>query len=57
MEIVTGIIVAVVLLAIAFLDPLTRRMGDAAEADMRGIAPGVDVNRQFQRPRNEGDLL
>jgi hypothetical protein len=45
------IVVAVVLLA---MSPMTRRTGDAVAARDRR---DVDVGRDFERPRNEGDLL
>ena len=34
-----------------------RAVGEAAEAEMRAMAPGADVNKQFKRPPNEGGLL
>jgi hypothetical protein len=34
-----------------------RAGGDAAEAEMRAMAPGADVSKQFKRPPNEGGLL
>ena len=48
MEIV--IVVAVAVLA----SPMTRRTGDAAELEARRH---VDVDRQFERPSDQGDLL
>jgi hypothetical protein len=34
-----------------------RAGGEAAEAEMRAMAPGADVSKQFKRPPNEGGLL
>ena len=48
------IIVAVVLLA---RSPLARSHGDAKEAEMRAVAGGANVDRQFKRPPDEGGLL
>ena len=47
-------IVAIVVLA---KSPLSRAHGDASEAEMRAIARGADVDKQFKRPPNEGGLL
>lgn len=51
--IVVGIAVALLVLAAS---PLTRRTGDAVEQQARS-EHRVDVERQFKRPGNEGDLL
>jgi hypothetical protein len=51
--IVIGVVVALVVLAAS---PLTRRSGDAVARASR-TETGVDMNRQFKRPGNEGDLL
>jgi hypothetical protein len=51
MEIVVVIVVAAVVLAVS---PMTRRTGDAVELEARQHA---DVNPQFKRPPNQGDLL
>ena len=49
--IVAVIVVAIVVLAAS---PMTRRTGDAVDKQSRAE---VDVDRQFRRPPNEGDLL
>jgi hypothetical protein len=51
------IVLAVVLLFVVGVGPSIRRQLDATDKEARAAAPGVDVNRQFERPRNEGDLL
>jgi hypothetical protein len=51
--IVIGVAVALLVLAAS---PLTRRTGDAVEQKARS-EHRVDVERQFKRPGNEGDLL
>jgi hypothetical protein len=51
--IVIGVAVALLVLAAS---PLTRRTGDAVEQQARS-EHRVDVERQFKRPGNEGDLL
>jgi hypothetical protein len=51
--IVIGVVVALLVLAAS---PLTRRRGDAVEQQARS-QHRVDVERQFKRPGNEGDLL
>jgi hypothetical protein len=47
------IVVAIVLMLLAAGSPTIRRQQDAKEIE-RG---GVDMDRQFKRPPNEGDLL
>jgi len=51
--IVIGVAVALLVLAAS---PMTRRTGDAVEQSARA-EHRVDVERQFKRPGNEGDLL
>jgi hypothetical protein len=51
--IVVGVVVALLVIAAS---PMTRRTGDAVEQTAR-TSHGVDVERQFKRPGNEGDLL
>ena len=56
------IVLAVVLLLVTDLlaTPGMRRMGDAVEAEQLASVPGgmdMDVDREFERPRDEGDLL
>jgi hypothetical protein len=50
--IVGGVIVAIAVLAAS---PMTRRTGDAT--DQLARSEHYDVDRQFKRPGNEGDLL
>ena len=55
MEIIVFVIVAVVVtVAVLAMSPMTRRTGDAVEREARLHA---DVDRQFKRPPNQGDLL
>ncbi len=51
---IAAIIVAAVLLA---RSPLVRSHGDAMEAEMRSVARGANVDKQFKRPPDEGGLL
>ena len=61
MEIVIAVIVLVVALLVLGAAPMIRRSAGGREQEMnarlgsRGL--DVDVNREFQRPRDEGDLL
>jgi hypothetical protein len=56
-----GLIVLVVLVLVLALGvglgPTWRRVGKTSEDEMRAVAPGADVDRQFKRPRDEGNLL
>jgi hypothetical protein len=54
--VVAVIIVAAAILAVAG-GPLFRRQGDAAETQMRTVAGGANVDKQFKRPPDEGGLL
>jgi hypothetical protein len=54
MEIVFIVLVVVIAVVVLAMSPMTRRTGDAVERHAR---QDVDVGRQFERPRNEGDLL
>ena len=54
MEIVFVVLVIVIALVVLAMSPMTRRTGDAVERHARH---GVDVGRQFDRPRNEGAPL
>ena len=54
MEIVFLIVVIVFAVVVLAMSPMTRRTGDAVEARERRE---TDVGRQFERSRNEGDLL
>ena len=49
-----AVVVAVVLL---LRSPLVRKHGDAADAEMRAVASGANVDKQFKRPPDEGGLL
>ena len=51
---IVAIIVAAVLLA---RSPLVRSHGEATEAEMRSVAGGANVDKQFKRPPDEGGLL
>ena len=52
--VIVAIIVAVVILA---RSPLVRSHGDATEAEMRLVAGGANVDKQFKRPPDEAGLL
>jgi uncharacterized membrane protein len=54
MEIVVVIVVIVVAVVVLAMSPMTRRTGNAVEHEARQHA---DVDRQFKRPPNQGDLL
>jgi len=56
------IILAVVLLVAVAVTaaPAMQRMGKAVEEEQRASMPGgmdMDLDREFERPRDEGDLL
>jgi hypothetical protein len=61
MEIVIAIVVVLVAVVAIGASPLVRRSAGGRDSEMgarlgsRGL--DVDVNRQFTRPRDEGDLL
>jgi hypothetical protein len=57
MDVVFIVIVIVVAIVVLAWSPLTRRTGDAVEKEARSGARGADLDRQFKRPPNEGDLL
>jgi hypothetical protein len=57
MEIVLLVVVVIVAVVVLALSPLSRRHGDAAEAENRAVAGGADVDKQFKRPPSEGGLL
>ena len=54
-----GVLVAAVGVAIVIVmrSPLVRSHGDATEAEMRAVASGANVDKQFKRPPDEGGLL
>jgi hypothetical protein len=57
---VIAVLIAVVALLLIAGAPMVRRTAHAREQEMRAKMPGsmdVDVNRDFRRPRDEGDLL
>jgi hypothetical protein len=56
-EVVLIIVICVILVALMSLSPSLRRMGEGAEHQMRGKGSGADIDRQFERPRDEGNLL
>ena len=47
----------VVAIVIAMRSPPVRKHGDAADAEMRAVARGANVDKQFKRPPHEGGLL
>ena len=51
---IVAIVVAVLLLA---RSPLVRSHGEVTEAEMRSVAGGANVEKQFKRPPDEGGLL
>jgi hypothetical protein len=60
-EIVIALIIVVIAILAIGASPLVRRTAGGRESEM-GARLGthgldVDVNRDFQRPRDEGDLL
>jgi hypothetical protein len=61
MEIAVAIVVIVVAVLVIGASPLIRRAAGGRDDEMgarlgsRGL--DVDVNREFKRPRDEGDLL
>jgi hypothetical protein len=57
MEIALLIGAIVVAIVIAMRSPLVRSHGDATEAEMRAVASGANVDKQFKRPPDEGGLL
>ena len=59
MDTVFAVALVVVALVAIGASPLVRRYGDLRswEAKRRSPFGGTDVERQFEKPRNEGDLL
>ncbi len=57
MEIALLIGAVVVAIVILMRSPLVRSHGDATEAEMRVVASGANVDKQFKRPPDEGGLL
>jgi hypothetical protein len=61
MEIVIALLILVVAVLLIGASPLVRRTAGGRDDEMgarlgsRGL--DVDVNREFKRPRDEGDLL
>jgi hypothetical protein len=51
------VVILVVAIAVMSMSPLSKRSGEHAEHEAHAMAPGADVNRQFERPRDEGNLL
>jgi hypothetical protein len=59
-EIVIAIVVLVVVVLVMGAAPMIRRLGSASEDRMKARMPrgmDVDVERDFKRPRDEGNLL
>ena len=54
-----ALLIGVVVVAIVILmrSPLVRSHGDATEAEIRAVASGANVDKQFKRPPDEGGLL
>ena len=54
-----ALLIGAVVVAIVFVlrSPLVRKHGDAADAEMRAVAGGANVDKQFTRPPDEGGLL
>ena len=57
MEIILLVVAGIVAIVVLARSPLSRAHGDASEAEMRAIARGADVDKQFKRPPSEGGLL
>ena len=60
MEVIITIGIVVILLVgimVAGRSSLVKRSGEQPEHEMHAMAPGADVKRQFERPRDEGNLL
>jgi hypothetical protein len=57
MEIALLIGAVVVAIVILMRSPLVRSHGDVAETEMRAVASGANVDKQFKRPPDEGGLL
>jgi membrane protein implicated in regulation of membrane protease activity len=59
MVVVVALIIVVVLLLVVGTAPMVRRFGAASEDQMKARLSSrrVDVERDFKRPRDEGDLL
>jgi hypothetical protein len=58
--VVIALLIVIVALLLIGGAPMVRRTAHAREQEMRARMPGsmdVDVNRDFRRPRDEGDLL
>ena len=51
------VVVIVIGVVIASRSPMVRGHGDALEDAMRSETRGADVDRQFERPPDEGGLL
>jgi hypothetical protein len=60
MELLIALVILVVAVLVIGGAPMVRRTAHARETEMRARMPGsmnVDVNRTFDRPPHEGDLL
>jgi hypothetical protein len=56
MEIVIAVVVVVICAGVVGAT-LGRRDARVVEDELEAIAPGAHVDRQFERPRNENELL
>jgi flagellar basal body-associated protein FliL len=51
------VVILIAAIAVMSMSPGAKRAGEQAEHEAHAMAPGADVNRQFERPRDEGNLL
>jgi hypothetical protein len=51
------VVILIVAIAVMSMSPMSKRAGEQADHEAHAMAPGADVNRQFERPRDEGNLL
>jgi hypothetical protein len=56
MEIALLIIAIIVAVGLLARSPMARSHGQATEDEMRAIAGGANVDKQFKRPPDEGGL-
>ena len=57
MEIALLIVAIIGAAVLVSRSPLVRSHGEATEAEMRAVAGGANVEKQFKRPPDEGGLL
>jgi flagellar basal body-associated protein FliL len=51
------VVILIVAIAVMSMSPGAKRAGEQVDHEAHAMAPGADVNRQFKRPRDEGNLL